>query len=210
MTYATFPSGPFQTNAYVVSCPETKQAVIIDPAPGSASKIAEYIEKEGLKPKEIWLTHSHWDHIADIEPVKKLYSIPLAVHPLDKENLESPGSDGIPCWISIAEITPNHLLKEGEILTLGSMRAIVIHTPGHSPGGVCYYFPEQGLLFSGDTLFQGTIGNLSFPTCQPSLMWKSLEKLAALPPATVVLPGHGPATQIGKEKWLKNAEEVFG
>lgn len=210
MTYTTFPSGPFQTNAYVLYCPDTKEAVIIDPAPKSAEKIIAFIEKEHLKPRAIWLTHSHFDHIADIEPLKKQFEIPVAIHPLDQENLEKPGTDGIPCWLSLPSIYPDHLLKEGEVLSVGNLKAIVIHTPGHSPGGVCFYLPEKSLLFSGDTLFQGTIGNLSFPTCQPALMWPSLKKLGALPSETLVLPGHGPSTKIGKESWLNNAEEVFG
>ncbi|MFN4173726.1 MAG: MBL fold metallo-hydrolase, partial [Parachlamydiaceae bacterium] len=86
----------------------------------------------------------------------------------------------------------------------------VIDLPGHTPGGVGFYDPKRGLLFSGDTLFQNTIGNLSFPTARPELMWKSLKKLAKLPPETIVMPGHGPSTTIAKERWLDKAEDYFG
>ncbi len=85
----------------------------------------------------------------------------------------------------------------------------VIHTPGHSPGGVCFYLPSEKILFSGDTLFRGTIGNLSLPTARPDLMWDSLKKLAALPPETKVYPGHGGPTTISAEKWIAHAKGKF-
>jgi hydroxyacylglutathione hydrolase len=210
MTYAAFPSGPFETNAYLLACPRTQQAVIIDPAPGSAAAIQKSISEQQLIPKEIWLTHSHWDHFADAATLKRHYAIPLAVHAEDAANVLSPGADKLPCWIDIEGLSPTHLFNDGEKMKLGELEIQVIHTPGHTPGGVCFYLPHEGLLFSGDTLFQGTIGNLSFPTGRPSLMWPSLAKLAQLPKETVVLPGHGPATTIGKETWLPRAEEIFG
>lgn len=210
MSYAVFPSGPFQTNAYVFYCPETREAVFIDPAPGSQETLVDFAKANDLHPKEIWLTHSHWDHIADVGKLCRLYQIKPAIHADDVANLESPGIDQLPCWIEIEPITGAHLLKEGEALTVGQLKAQVIHTPGHTPGGVCFYVKELGLLFSGDTLFRGTIGNLSFPTARPALMWQSLAKLGKLPSDTLVLPGHGQATTIGAEPWLLRAEEFFG
>jgi len=102
------------------------------------------------------------------------------------------------------------LLKEGDRVSIGNQIFEVIETPGHTPGGVCFYNGNQHLLFSGDTLFKGTIGNLSFPTSRPHLMWTSLSKLAKLPAETRVFPGHGLETTIGQEKWLERAEELFG
>ena len=181
MTYAVFPSGPFQTNAYILYCPTTLRAVCIDPAPGSFKALHRFIEKEHLVPQAIWLTHSHWDHIADASLVQEKYHIPLSVHKEDALNVESPGSDQLPCWVTIPPVHVSHYFTEGEILELGTLKVEVICTPGHTPGGVCFYLPDAQLLFSGDTLFQGTIGNLSFPTARPTLMWPSLAKLAALP-----------------------------
>lgn len=211
MFLKTFPSGPLNTNAYLVGCPQTKEAVIIDPAPASFDALAAAIDQGEWKPVAIWLTHSHWDHIADVDKLKTHYQIPtLAVHSLDAPNLENPGSDRIPCWIQIPPVTPTHFIEEGDTLSVGNFQFHVIYTPGHTPGCVCFYCPETHTLFSGDTLFQGTIGNISFPTSRPHLMWSSLDKLAKLPSDTNVFPGHGPSTTIGKETWLSKAEELFG
>lgn len=158
----------------------------------------------------ILITHSHWDHICDAAKLKAQYRAPVFVHPLDLANLENPGSDGLPLMFNIEGVLPDKFLNEGDIVELGDLRFEVIHTPGHSPGGICLYNKEHGILFSGDTLFKGSIGNLSFPTANPTEMWKSLAKLAKLVPETVVYPGHGLPTTIGKESWLERAEEIFG
>lgn len=209
MIIHTLPSGPFETNCYVVDCNDGK-AIIIDPAPDSFLKIKDTLQEHRLTPIAILLTHSHWDHIADVSKVKKNYSIPVYIHPRDKDNLINPGSDGLPCWILIQGVTPDYLFKENEKLSFNSIECQVIETPGHTPGGVCFYFPTENVLISGDTLFQGTIGNLSFATAQPNEMWPSLKKLSLLPPKTIVYPGHGPTTTIGKESWLGDAENTFG
>ena len=132
------------------------------------------------------------------------------MHPLDAANLQEPGSDRLPSWLNIEGVKPDGFLNEGDVVAVGNMQFHVIHTPGHSPGGICLYCKEQDVLFSGDTLFRGSIGNLSLPTSQPKLMWNSLDKLAKLPPSTKVYPGHGPATTIGKESWLPEAQQRFG
>lgn len=210
MIIRAFPSGPFETNAYVVACPQTKAAAIVDPAPDSFKAITAYIEKEQLNPVALLITHSHWDHIGDAATIVNQYKIPVFIHRLDVDNLKSPGADGLPCWLDIPGVTPTRLIDENDSIPIGTLIFKVIHTPGHTPGGVCFYCQEEKTLLSGDTLFKGTIGNLSFPTARPSLMWPSLAKLAALPPDTHVFPGHGEPTTIGTEKWLSRAEEVFG
>ncbi len=209
MFIQAFPSGPFSTNAYVVACPITKEAVIVDPAPESAKSIQNSIQHHHLTCKAILLTHSHWDHIADVHSLKEFYSIPVYIHPLDAPNLEKPGSDGLPCWISIRGVTPDVFIQEETPISIGDGTFQVIHTPGHSPGSVCFYEAKTATLIAGDTLFKGTIGNLSFPTSQPLLMWSSLDRLAKLPPETKVYPGHGPSTTIGAESWLPNAKQLF-
>jgi hydroxyacylglutathione hydrolase len=210
MLIQAFPSGPFSTNTYVVACPITHEAAILDPAPGSFSDIQAFLANQKLKAQKILLTHSHWDHIADVKPLKEKYAIPVYIHALDAPNLQQPGIDGLPCWLSIPAVKPDILLEEDMHVSVGDLIFQVIHTPGHSPGSVCFYEPQQQTLFSGDTLFKGTIGNLSFPTSQPSLMWLSLAKLAQLPPKTHIFPGHGPATTIESESaWLLNAKKLF-
>lgn len=210
MSYSVFPSGPFETNAYILYCPDTRDAVFIDPAPSSFPSLENVVKNNHLNPKAIWITHSHWDHTADTALLKKRYSIPVYIHQEDEGNLKDPRSDRLPCWIDIEPVNPDHFFKDGDTLTLGQLTTHVIHTPGHTPGGVSFYLPKEKLLFSGDTLFAGTIGNLSFPTARPPLMWKSLAILARLPSDTIVLPGHGSSTTIGQENWLDRAEEHFG
>jgi hydroxyacylglutathione hydrolase len=211
MFIQAFPSGPFSTNAYVVACAHTREAAIIDPAPDSSAAIQVFLASQGLKCQKILLTHSHWDHIADVKVLKEKYAIPVYVHPLDAPNLEKPGADQLPCWLALVGVKPDGLLEEGMQIPVGQLCFHVLHTPGHSPGCVCFYEPHQQVLLSGDTLFKGTIGNLSFPTSQPTLMWPSLAKLARLPSETRVFPGHGPETTIQAESgWLCDAESVFG
>jgi glyoxylase-like metal-dependent hydrolase (beta-lactamase superfamily II) len=210
MIIKAIPSGPFETNAYVLGCPDFHLALIIDPAPDSSASIIDYLTKNNLKPEKILLTHSHWDHIADVACLKKHYHIPVLIHEEDAKNLEMPGSDGLPCWISIEGIKADSYLNEGDNINCGNLSFIVIHTPGHSPGCICLYEEKQNVLISGDTLFKGSIGNLSFATARPKKMWESLKKLGKLPPSTKVYPGHGPSTTIGIESWLSNAENFFG
>jgi len=211
MLIQVFPSGPFETNAYVVACTETKKAAIIDPAPNCADALVFYLEEHSLIAQMILITHSHWDHIGDAAQLKDKYQVPIYVHRLDMPNLKQPGSDGLPLLFhKIEGAAPDSFIAEGDVIELGHLRFEVMHTPGHSPGGICLYIKQHGILFSGDTLFKGSIGNLSFPTANPKEMWNSLAKLAKLPGDTVVYPGHGLPTKIGNEPWLERAQEIFG
>ena len=207
MLLKTFPAGPFATNAYLLA--SEPKAIIIDPAPESASQIISVIEDHSLEPIGIYLTHSHWDHIGDLAAIKHKYDVPVMVHHLDRQNVELPGSDQVPMMMPIIGVKPDGFLEEGQHITLGEMTIEVIHTPGHTPGGICLWLPQEKILFSGDTLFKGSIGNLALPTSDPTSMWQSLKKLAKLPPSTVVYPGHGEPTMIGDETWLTNAQEIF-
>jgi len=210
MRIQVFPSGPFATNAYVTSCDETNKALILDPAPDSAEKILSYLESHSLVPIAILLTHSHWDHTADVAKLNEQLHLPILIHEADSPNLEQPGADGLPVPFPIEGVKPTSFLKEGDVVSVGNLAFEVIHTPGHSPGGICLHEKEQGVLFSGDTLFQGSIGNTSFPTSDEESMWISLKKLERLPSATKVYPGHGPDTTIQQEHWLPNAKQIFG
>lgn len=203
-------SGPCATNCYLVACASTGKAVVIDPSPGSYAWIQRQLEKEKWQLQGIWLTHSHWDHFADAHLLQKKDPLmPLAVHRLDAENVLHPGVDGLPLYIPMLPARVDRLLEDGDRLGLGELSFQVLHTPGHSLGGVCFYEPTQGVLFAGDTFFKGTIGNLTFPTSCADLMWASLKRLAGLPADTKVYSGHGPATTIGAESWLSDAKRRF-
>ena len=194
-----FSSGPLATNAVLFAAVVGGIGAVIDPSPGSAEKILSQAEKDKLKIEKILLTHSHWDHFADAHILKEKTGAFLYVHSLDAKNLEIPGSDGVPLFTPIHPVVPNFFLKEGEIIRVGPLCLEVIHTPGHSPGGVSFYLKNENILFAGDTLFLGGIGRLDLPTGNVDDMKKSLMKLARLPQKTRVISGHGPDTEIGKE-----------
>lgn len=210
MLLEKFPCGPVETNAYLVGCNQEKVAAAIDPSMGSAELILSFCEEHNLRLEHIFLTHSHWDHIVDVSILKEKSDALIWVHPLDVENLEHPGADGLPTFFKIEGVTPDRFFHDGHELFLGKIQIKIIHTPGHSPGSVVLYLPKEKLLLSGDTLFQGSMGNVSFPNSSPDDMWSSLKKLSQLPADTRVCPGHGPDTQIGKESWMINAKKMFG
>ncbi len=210
MILEVFPSGPFETNGILIACPQTQEAALFDAPPGLNLILPQVLKDKHLKLINIYLTHSHWDHIGSIKSLKSQYNCKVFVHKLDARNLENPGEDGLPLFFSIEGVIPDGFLEDGKWYTVGNLKFQAIHTPGHSPGGMSFYFPEQRVLLSGDTLFRGTIGNISFPTAEPEKMWESLKKLSALPPETQVFPGHGESTTLKEENWLTKAREIFG
>ncbi len=203
-----FPSGPFATNAYVLD--SNGVAAIFDPSPGSLEMIRKYVEEKGLRVEKIYITHSHWDHIVDTAVAQAEYGAPVFVHPLDVGNLENPGSDGIPMMVEVEAVKPVYTIADGEVVSVGDIELDVLHTPGHSPGSVCFYAQSEGFLIGGDLIFRGSIGNLSLPTAKAQDMWASLERIANLPPETIIYPGHGEPTTVGEESWLKDAKNIFG
>jgi glyoxylase-like metal-dependent hydrolase (beta-lactamase superfamily II) len=209
MFLETFCCGPFGTNAYLIGCEKTKKGIFIDPSRGSAQKLLHAAKIQGLEIEAIYLTHSHWDHIADVADILEQLPIKLYVHAKDAENLRHPGSDHIPLFFKISGAEPTDFLEEGQQHQIGELLFTIIHTPGHCPGAVCFYFPSEGVLISGDTLFKGTIGNLSLATAEKEKMWPSLKKLAKLPPSTQIYPGHGDSTTLEEESWIEHAQEMF-
>ena len=210
MIIQKFPSGPLSTNAILLGCEETHQAAVIDPSSGSTKAILQEARLLGLKIEKILLTHSHWDHIADVYELQQKTDALVYVHPLDAGNLTDPGSDGLQLYFPIRGVEPDRSLDEAKKIQVGNIEITVIHTPGHSPGCVCFYLKKEQVLFAGDTLFKGTMGGLHLPTARPALMWGSLDKLAALPAAVCVISGHGEDTTIGNESWLRDAKKLFG
>lgn len=209
MILEVYEGGPIGTHCILLGCERTLKGAIIDAPAGVGLEVLQRASELGLTIEMLLLTHSHWDHIADIALLKKKTAAPLFVHPLDRDNVSHPGSDGLPLSLFIEGVEADRLLHHGDQLQLGDLKIQVIHTPGHTPGGVCFYLPEEATLISGDTLFKGSIGRVNLPGAEPEKMWASLATLSKLPPDTRVIPGHGEETRIKDEPWLKNAKKYF-
>ena len=172
--------GPFGTNAYILICQETRESVLVD-APAEADKIIASLQ--GTTPRYILLTHSHVDHIGAMAQLRHELKIPLATHAADADVLSPP---------------PEILLKDGDTIDFGKVRLTVSHTPGHTPGSLC--FVTDGHLLSGDTLFPGGPGRTNTPADFAQIVKSITEKIFALDDDTRVYPGHGEPTTLKKEK----------
>jgi len=199
MNYQLVIVGPLETNCYIFFCPETRECAVIDPG-AEADQIFPLITHLNLKPVIILNTHGHVDHTGANVEIKDRYRAPIAMHqddlPLLEENIQLEfglmlGAKPTP--------RPDRLLVDGDEVRVGQTSLKVIHTPGHSPGSVCFYTP--GILFSGDTLFCGGVGRTDLPGGSWKDLIRSLRtRVLTYPEETVVLPGHGPRTTIGEEK----------
>src|SRR5215203_4302816 len=194
--------GPVATNVHVLADPRSREAIAIDTAIPSLSWIADALAERAWTLKLIVSTHGHWDHIGDNAAVAAHTGAEIAVHPLVRERLSEPHRLFAPCE-SPASV-PALELAEGGLIRFGEIRLRVLHTPGHTEGSVCLLSPDDGLLFSGDTLFPGGWGRVDLPGASPELMVESLCRLAELEDHLRVLPGHGSETTIGRERpWME-------
>lgn len=199
-----FVLGDFQTNCFVLwdDADPTKTCWIVD-CSYRPERLLDFVESRGLKPTLCILTHCHCDHVAGLARMRlRLGPVNVLCHRAEKEFNEDPNlnlSAFIPPAISAPP--PDACLNGGEMLELGGFYFRVLHTPGHSPGGITLWCAEAGEAIVGDTLFAGSIGRLDFPTSDVEAMKRSLhEVLMRLPDETKVHPGHGPSTSIGAER----------
>ncbi|MGQ9572207.1 MAG: MBL fold metallo-hydrolase [Dehalococcoidia bacterium] len=195
-----FPTGPFQGNCFIAGCEATKNAMIVDPGDEPA-KILAALEQKDLTAKIIVVTHEHIDHIGAVEQVREATKAPVAMHPLAYEYTAYQSGTAM-MWLgrSLPRMNePEVWLEEGQEIKVGQLKFQVLYCPGHSPGHVCLY--GEGVVFSGDVLFQLSIGRFDLPGGDGLELFRSIrDKLFPLPDETVVLPGHGPTTTIGQEK----------
>lgn len=191
--------GPLEVNCYILGCEDTKETAIIDPG-DNADQIISTIEKEGLKPKCIINTHAHFDHIGGVKEVQDHFKIDFLLHKEDLFLVENASEQATAFGLKpISRPDVNKYIDNDEKITLGNKSITVIHTPGHSPGCVCYYSDNN--VFVGDTLFAGSIGRTDLPGGSYEILINSIkEKLFPLGNSTTVYPGHGPSTTIGDEK----------
>lgn len=188
-------------NAYLLSNTETRQAVLIDPGE-DAPVLLEALRKDALSLQAIWLTHAHFDHIGAVEAIKAVHDVPVLLHPADKalydNAYKAAQAWGIPFTQPTVATTD---ISEGQTLMLATSLVQCLFTPGHAPGHISFYLPEQGIVIAGDALFQGSIGRTDLPLGNHEELIHSIRtELLTLPDATVVYPGHGPETTIGVEK----------
>lgn len=199
MKIIIMPLGPLATNCYLVYDEETLDAMIIDPA-AEGPRIMREVEKRGLKVKYIVNTHGHGDHIGANRHVKEAVGAQLLIHAADAPMLTD-ARQNMSAYIgqSISKPAPDRLLQDGDILAVGNLEFKVLHTPGHTPGGIS--LAGHGVCFSGDTLFQYSIGRTDFPGGSYQQIINSIKtKLLPLDDKTIVYPGHGPESTIGMER----------
>ncbi|MCX7991284.1 MAG: MBL fold metallo-hydrolase [Proteobacteria bacterium] len=199
MIFKRFVVGPLEVNCYIIADEETKEGFIVDPG-DNGSELYEFIKSSGINLKYIINTHCHFDHIGANKILKEKTGAKLAIHIAEKPLLER-AETGAKLWgFNIdASPEPDVYLNDGDILKVGNIDVLVIHTPGHSPGGICLKIDD--IIITGDTLFAGGIGRTDFPGGSFDEIIKSIkEKLFIYPKDTKIYPGHGPASTIENEK----------
>ena len=191
--------GPFEENCYLVMDEGSGAAALVDPG-DEPDEIIALCNRNGVTPSEVWLTHAHLDHIGGIEGVRREWpGIPVSLHALDLELYDLASQAAALYGVPFEQpARPDRLLAELQTLRLGLSSFGVWHVPGHAPGHVV--FVGHGALLGGDTIFAGSIGRTDLPKCDPAAFVRSLDRLMELPDATVIHPGHGPRTTIGRER----------
>jgi hydroxyacylglutathione hydrolase len=190
--------GAFQENSYLVVDPATRRAVLIDPG-AEGEQLIEMVRLSGAELEAIWLTHAHVDHIGAIAEIKSVWDVPIHLHQADRALYDRGAMQAAVYGLPFVQPPqPERELSEGDVLTLGDLSFDVLHVPGHAPGHVV--FVSDGHMLGGDLLFAGSIGRTDLPFSDPERMTESLERVSQLPPETIVYPGHGPTTSIGRER----------
>lgn len=226
MLIAGFPAGPIGTNCFVVAPGPNERCVVIDPGQDAVKQLDDTLREHNLKPAAVILTHGHYDHVWSVVPVCGAHDVPAFIHPDDRFMLTDPGAAvGMPtaspffAGATFTEPSDVRELKDGERLGFADLLGIefvVNHAPGHTKGSVTFTVPRDStdserdtdgsdrdvdVLFSGDLLFAGSIGRTDLPGGDPQAIFESLARVALpLPDDTIVLPGHGPQTTIGRER----------
>lgn len=192
--------GMVQTNCYIISNEKTGEAIVIDPA-DKAVTIEQQLKANDLVCKGILLTHGHFDHILASTELSAATRAKTHAHEAEEQLLQDPVLNASAGFRREYSMLPDVLLKDQDVLSMAGFTIKAIHTPGHTAGGTCYYFAEQGALFSGDTLFLESIGRTDLPTGNQRLLVASiLNKLMLLEDQVIVYPGHGRPTTIGYER----------
>ena len=199
----------FTVNAFMERCTivwdDNGNCALVDPGCSDAGEIAEmtsFVEKNSLKPVCIMLTHGHFDHVLGVAELSAAYgNIPIYMNPADKSTLDNNSYFSRMYGVGMPDAFETTDIREGDTVEVGALRFEVLETPGHTPGGVCYLERTEKMLFSGDTLFAGSIGRTDHPGGDYDTLMKGIfEKLMTLDGDVKVIPGHGPTTEIAQER----------
>ena len=201
MIHEILPVGPLQCNCSIIGDEATREAMVIDPG-DEIEDILALIRRHRLQVKQIIITHAHIDHVGGAMKLRAVTGAPILLNQNDRVLLKM--LDVQATWLGMADpgrVEIDHSITQDETLKAGSLAANVMHTPGHTEGSICLYFPAEKKLIAGDTLFAGSIGRTDLPGGSFEKILSSLhEKVLALPDETIVVPGHGPLTTIGEER----------
>jgi glyoxylase-like metal-dependent hydrolase (beta-lactamase superfamily II) len=204
MFIKSFESGTFLTIGYLVADEVTREAIVIDAPQGSARAIVQTAKDNGFRINALINTHGHWDHTADNHHLQQALmpqKLPILIHREDEHWLNGRSIKLLQIPFEFIPSTAEGHLEDGQVLGVGDLRFIVLFTPGHTTGGICLYEPIEKILFTGDTLFAGSIGRTDLPGGSEQLLIKCIaSKLLVLGDDVVVYPGHGPSTTIGEER----------
>lgn len=197
MQITTLPLGRMQANCYIVQAGDGTAAVV-DPG-DEAARLLQHLQSTGLRVTAVWLTHGHFDHIGAADALRAAFSCPIVALAAEAALLADPQKNLSSAFSSVPlTLTADTLLADGGTFAFGGETVGVLHTPGHTGGSCCYKLGKW--LFTGDTLFDGSIGRTDFPTGDPTALSLSLERLAAIPDDLCVLPGHGAATTLAVQR----------
>ena len=201
MIHEILPVGPLQCNCSVIGDESTHEGLVIDPG-DNIEDVVSIVRKHNLQIKQIVITHAHIDHVGGAMQLRAATGAPILLNQNDYALLKM--LDAQAAWIGVAppgKVEIDHSVAQADSIKTGSLSADVIHTPGHTEGSICLYFPAEKKLIAGDTLFAGSIGRTDLPGGSFEKIIRSLhDKVLELPDDTVVIPGHGPLTTIGRER----------
>jgi hydroxyacylglutathione hydrolase len=203
MRIVSHTGGIASTNCYLVIDEPSKQCVLFDAPDHTIAPLLDHIDAEQLDLIGLWLTHGHFDHIADHAIVRERFpTAQVLLHKLDEPKLLRPGVQSrlFQLPFTIPPGTIDRFIDEGDSLAIGSLRLTVLHTPGHAPGHVCYHLPYERVLIGGDLIIGGAVGRTDLPDSDESMLIESVRRVMQLPDETTLLPGHGGPSTLGDER----------
>jgi glyoxylase-like metal-dependent hydrolase (beta-lactamase superfamily II) len=204
--------GLASTNAFLIADDATNQAVLFDAPDHTVAPLLKEAKDRGYDVIGLWLTHGHFDHVADHAEVTWAFpNAKVLMHPLDVPKLQNPKSVMFPLPFTIPSREPDQLVNDGDVLRLGGLEVRVIHTPGHAPGHVMYHFPAEKVLVGGDLIICGAVGRTDLPDSDPAALEASVRKIMQLPGDTQLLPGHCGASTLDEERRMNDyVREILG